>query len=60
MEDLPLSLKAAETILEGRQGAESIIKGTDDRLLVIVGPCSIHNIEAGLEYGKYLTFLIDL
>jgi 3-deoxy-7-phosphoheptulonate synthase len=52
MEDLPLSLKAAETILNGRQGAEDIIHGRDDRLLVIVGPCSIHDVESGLEYGK--------
>jgi 3-deoxy-7-phosphoheptulonate synthase len=53
MEDLPLSLKAAETILDGRQGAEDIIHCTDDRLLVVVGPCSIHDIKAGLEYGMY-------
>lgn len=52
MEDLPLSLKAAETILDGRQGAEDIIHGRDDRLLVIIGPCSIHDVKAGLEYGK--------
>jgi 3-deoxy-7-phosphoheptulonate synthase len=52
MEDLPLSLKAVETILDGRQGAEDIIHGRDDRLLVVVGPCSIHDVEAGLEYGK--------
>ena len=54
MEDLPLSLKAAATILEGRQGAENIIHGNDDRLLVVVGPCSIHDVKAGLEYGKHV------
>ncbi|RCI04858.1 hypothetical protein CU098_012957 [Rhizopus stolonifer] len=54
MEDLPLNLKAAETILEGRQGAEDIIHGKDDRLLVVVGPCSIHDVKAGLEYAEKL------
>ncbi|KAI8356605.1 3-deoxy-7-phosphoheptulonate synthase [Choanephora cucurbitarum] len=54
MEDLPLSLKAAATILEGRQGAENIIHGNDDRLLVVVGPCSIHDVKAGLEYAERL------
>jgi len=51
MEDLPLSLAAAQTIILGRQAAEEIIKGRDDRLLVIVGPCSIHDTKAAIEYG---------
>ncbi|GAA5806727.1 hypothetical protein MFLAVUS_000075 [Mucor flavus] len=50
MEDLPLNLKAVETILKGRQGVKNIIMGLDDRLLVVVGPCSIHDVKAGLEY----------
>jgi len=54
VEDIPLTLKAAQTIVEGRQSAESIIKGKDDRLLVIVGPCSIHDINAAKEYGKFM------
>lgn len=57
MEDLPLSLAAAQTIILGRQAAEEIIKGRDDRLLVIVGPCSIHDTKAALEYGNFLIFL---
>ena len=51
MEDIPLTLKAAQTILEGRKAAENIIKGTDDRLMVVVGPCSIHDVQAAKEYG---------
>lgn len=51
MEDYPLTLEAAETVTHGRSGAEAIIKGEDDRLLVICGPCSVHDIKAGLEYG---------
>ncbi|KAJ2354848.1 hypothetical protein IWW50_002573 [Coemansia erecta] len=54
MEDLPLTESAAATILKGRQEAEAIIRGDDDRLLVIVGPCSIHNPAAALEYADNL------
>ncbi|KAJ2452426.1 hypothetical protein EV183_002941 [Coemansia sp. RSA 2336] len=54
MEDLPLTETAAATILKGRKEAEAIIRGEDDRLLVIVGPCSIHNTAAALEYADNL------
>ncbi|KAF9419190.1 hypothetical protein BGZ94_009492 [Podila epigama] len=54
MEDLPLSLAAAQTIILGRHGAEEIIKGRDDRLLVIVGPCSIHDTKAAIDYATKL------
>lgn len=52
MEDIPLTLKAAQTILNGRVAAENVIKGKDDRLLVVVGPCSIHDVQAAKEYGS--------
>ncbi|KAI8066928.1 3-deoxy-7-phosphoheptulonate synthase [Gilbertella persicaria] len=54
MEDIPLTLKAAQTILEGRRAAENVIKGSDDRLLVVVGPCSIHDVKAAKEYANLL------
>lgn len=54
MEDIPLTLKAAATIIEGRKAAENVIKGADDRLLVVVGPCSIHDVDAAKEYGKLI------
>ncbi|KAJ1968494.1 hypothetical protein H4R35_006413, partial [Dimargaris xerosporica] len=54
MEDQPLSVEAAVTILKGRHGAENIIAGKDDRLIVIVGPCSIHDVEAAKEYAQKL------
>jgi 3-deoxy-7-phosphoheptulonate synthase len=61
VEDIPLSLKAAQTIIEGRESAERVIKGQDDRLLVIVGPCSIHDVTAAKEYGKPQTeFQLDM
>ncbi|KAI8067845.1 3-deoxy-7-phosphoheptulonate synthase [Gongronella butleri] len=54
MEDIPLTLKAAQTIVEGRKAAEAVIKGDDDRLLVVVGPCSIHDVNAAKEYATRL------
>ncbi|KAG9285884.1 hypothetical protein G9A89_013309 [Geosiphon pyriformis] len=51
MEDLPLTLQAAQSVISGRTGAEAILKGLDDRLLVIIGPCSVHDVRAALEYG---------
>ncbi|KAM5535076.1 hypothetical protein V8D89_011304 [Ganoderma adspersum] len=53
-EDLPLTLTAAETILEGRKHAENILHSRDDRLLVVVGPCSVHSVESALEYARLL------
>ncbi|KAI7860308.1 3-deoxy-7-phosphoheptulonate synthase [Circinella umbellata] len=54
MEDIPLTLRAAQTILEGRMASENVIKGKDDRLLVVVGPCSIHDVKAAKEYATRL------
>jgi len=48
----PLSDKAKATILKARNAAIDVIDGEDDRVLVIVGPCSIHDAAQGLEYGK--------
>ncbi|KAF9468591.1 hypothetical protein BDZ94DRAFT_1245794 [Collybia nuda] len=53
-EDLPLTLMSAQTVLEGRLATEKILKGDDDRLVVVVGPCSVHNVPAALEYAKLL------
>ncbi|KAH9027578.1 hypothetical protein EDB84DRAFT_1400996 [Lactarius hengduanensis] len=58
-EDLPLSLRASQTVLEGRKATESIIRGIDDRLIVVVGPCSIHDIEAAKEYAQKLKVYAD-
>ncbi|CDO76106.1 hypothetical protein BN946_scf184649.g32 [Trametes cinnabarina] len=53
-EDLPLTLAAAETVLEGRKATENILHSRDDRLVVVVGPCSVHNVESALEYARRL------
>lgn len=54
MEDHPLTFQAAQSVILGRSAAERIIKGYDDRLLVIVGPCSVHDVPAALEYAEKL------
>ena len=54
IEELPLTEHASHTISRGRRAAEQIIQGQDDRLLVIVGPCSIHDPKAALEYADRL------
>ena len=56
---LPISNEAADLVYEARQRAESILLGEDDRLLVVVGPCSIHDPSAAIEYGSRLKPLID-
>lgn len=54
LEDLPVSDAQSDTIFGGRRDIERVIAGEDDRLVVIVGPCSIHDPEAGLEYARLL------
>ena len=54
MEELPLTETASNTVANARRDAEAILKGTDDRLFVVVGPCSIHDPDAALEYGGRL------
>jgi 3-deoxy-7-phosphoheptulonate synthase len=49
--EFPITDTAAETIFETRQAIHNILTGEDDRLLVIVGPCSIHDTKAALEYA---------
>lgn len=51
---LPASEKASEVVATARQASENILKGNDDRLLVVVGPCSIHDTGAALEYATRL------
>lgn len=59
MEELPLSEKASALISKTRQETSEIIQAKDSRLLVIVGPCSIHDVPAAIEYAKHLQKAID-
>jgi 3-deoxy-7-phosphoheptulonate synthase len=53
-EELPLSDAGAEVVDRSRHEIEAVLFGDDPRLLVIVGPCSIHDPAAGLEYARRL------
>jgi 3-deoxy-7-phosphoheptulonate synthase len=52
--ELPADESAARTVAAGRDAVEAILGGRDDRLLAIVGPCSIHDPEAALDYARRL------
>ncbi|WP_411374254.1 3-deoxy-7-phosphoheptulonate synthase [Arthrobacter sp. MPF02] len=52
--ELPLDGPAADVVERGRDEVRAVMDGVDDRLLVIVGPCSIHDPKAGLEYARRL------
>lgn len=56
---LPLSEKASEVVSSARQGSEKIMNGKDDRVLVVVGPCSIHDTKAAIDYAQKLKPLIE-
>jgi 3-deoxy-7-phosphoheptulonate synthase len=58
-EELPLAPSAAATVRAGRAGVTRVLTGTDDRLLVIVGPCSVHDPAAALEYARRLAEVRD-
>ncbi len=58
-EEIPVSEKAAKTTYETRQAIHNVLSGDDDRLVVITGPCSIHDINSAKEYASRLKPLID-
>ncbi len=59
IEEKPISDEMAELVSDTRNQAEAILHGTDDRLLVVVGPCSIHDTEAALDYAAKLKEYAD-
>jgi 3-deoxy-7-phosphoheptulonate synthase len=56
-DDLPMSEEANRTVIEGRADVARILRGEDDRLLVVAGPCSIHDPEAALDYARRFAVL---
>ncbi len=54
---LPMTEVANKTVVEGRETIGAILRQTDPRLLVVVGPCSIHDPKGALEYAKRLNVL---
>jgi 3-deoxy-7-phosphoheptulonate synthase len=59
IDEVPLSEKAYQTVIEGRQAIRRILEGEDDRLLVVVGPCSIHDPKAAIEYAGRLNAVAE-
>jgi 3-deoxy-7-phosphoheptulonate synthase len=59
LEELPLSDGAALTVSRGRDEVARILRAEDDRLVVVVGPCSIHDPTAALDYAQRLRGLAD-
>jgi 3-deoxy-7-phosphoheptulonate synthase len=57
---IPLDEKAARTVVIGRETIRNILHGKDPRLVAIVGPCSIHDPDAALEYAKRLASIHEL
>lgn len=56
---LPLDEAAAATIVAGRRAVERVLAGEDARLLAVVGPCSIHDVDAARDYATRLKILAD-
>ena len=58
-EEIPITETAAETTWHTRQAIGNLLDGSDDRLMVVAGPCSIHDVDAAREYAGRLKPLID-
>jgi 3-deoxy-7-phosphoheptulonate synthase len=54
MEELPLAEAGSAVVAHSREAISRILRGEDDRLVLVVGPCSIHDPVAGLDYAKRL------
>ena len=59
MSDLPMSSEASSLVFKTRQEVADIIHKNDDRLLAIIGPCSIHDPKAAIEYAQLLANSAD-
>ncbi|HET9104716.1 MAG TPA: 3-deoxy-7-phosphoheptulonate synthase [Solirubrobacteraceae bacterium] len=57
IEELPMTEAHAETLVRGRAEVQRILDGSDDRLLAVVGPCSVHDVQATYEYAQRLAAL---
>jgi 3-deoxy-7-phosphoheptulonate synthase len=54
LDELPRNEEQSRVVLEGREQVHAILDGQDDRLLVVVGPCSVHDVGATLDYARRL------
>ncbi len=58
-QEFPAGKQSVETVLKGREVIRNILDGKDKRLFVVIGPCSIHDTKAALEYAQKLKKLAD-
>jgi 3-deoxy-7-phosphoheptulonate synthase len=58
-DEVPASERATQTVSSARRTLAHILSGRDPRLLVVVGPCSIHDIKAAMDYARRLRALSD-
>ncbi|PYK01193.1 MAG: 3-deoxy-7-phosphoheptulonate synthase, partial [Verrucomicrobia bacterium] len=56
-EEFSMTERANQTVVEGREAVRRILRQEDPRLLLIVGPCSIHDVDGALEYAQRLSRL---
>ena len=54
LDELPLGEEREQAVVRGRGEVGDVLDGSDDRLLVVVGPCSVHDVEAALDYAGRL------
>jgi 3-deoxy-7-phosphoheptulonate synthase len=59
IEELPLTEEHVDVLLRGRSEVQAILDGRDDRLLVVVGPCSVHDVEASRDYAQRLSAQVE-
>ena len=58
-EEFPMDEHASETVYHAREAIHNILHGKDDRMVVVVGPCSVHDPDAAREYASKLKVIID-
>ncbi|ACL65190.1 phospho-2-dehydro-3-deoxyheptonate aldolase [Anaeromyxobacter dehalogenans 2CP-1] len=56
---IPITEEAVRTVVEGRRAIEAILDGRDPRMFGVIGPCSIHDAAAGLDYARRLRLLAE-
>src|SRR5438067_6838874 len=59
LEEIPISERASNVVADARAAIAAIIGGADSRLVVVAGPCSIHDTRAAFEYGERLKRIAD-
>jgi len=57
--EYPLTQQVVDTVMYGQQAVKNTLDGKDHRLFVVVGPCSIHDVEAALDYARRLKLLAE-